>query len=125
MKELFLESQTPLYFSMSVSDLYASLRTGATYQIIPKKYFSFPMQLIEYLNTYKINTIYWVPSALNIVANWDTFAYIKPEYLKKVLFAGEVMPVKQLNYCGRRSLMFSMPICLVRQKQPIYAVIMS
>lgn len=91
-------SQTPLYFSMSISDLYASLRTGATYQIIPKKYFSFPMQLIEYLNTYKINTIYWVPSALNIVANWDTFAYIKPEYLKKVLFAGEVMPVKQLNY---------------------------
>lgn len=91
-------SQTPLYFSMSVSDLYAALRTGATYQIIPKKYFSFPMQLIEYLNTYKINTIYWVPSALNIVANWDTFAYVKPEYLRKVLFAGEVMPVKQLNY---------------------------
>lgn len=91
-------SQTPLYFSMSVSDLYTALRTGATYQIIPKKYFSFPMQLIEYLNTYKVNTIYWVPSALNIVANWDTFSYIKPEYLKKVLFAGEVMPVKQLNY---------------------------
>ena len=91
-------SQTPLYFSMSVSDFYASLRTGATYQIIPKKYFSFPMQLVEYLNTYKVNTIYWVPSALNIVANWDTFSYIKPEYLKKVLFAGEVMPVKQLNY---------------------------
>ena len=91
-------SQTPLYFSMSVSDLYAALRTGATYQIIPKKYFSFPMQLIEYLNVHKVNTIYWVPSALNIVANWDTFAYIKPEYLKKVLFAGEVMPVKQLNY---------------------------
>ena len=76
-------SQTPLYFSMSVSDFYASLRTGATYQIIPKKYFSFPMQLVEYLNTYKVNTIYWVPSALNIVANWDTFSYIKPEYLKK------------------------------------------
>ena len=90
-------SQTPLYFSMSVSDFYASLRTGATYQIIPKKYFSFPMQLMEYLNTYKVNTIYWVPSALNIVANWDTFSYIKPEYLKKVLFAGEVMHVKKLR----------------------------
>ena len=35
-------SQTPLYFSMSVSDFYASLRTGATYQIIPKKYFFIP-----------------------------------------------------------------------------------
>lgn len=82
------------------------------------------MQLIEYLNTYKINTIYWVPSALNIVANWDTFTYIKPNILK-VLFAGEVMPVKQLNYWRKALLMFSMPICLVRQKQPIYAVIMS
>ena len=26
------------------------------------------------------------------------FKYAKPEYLKKVLFAGEVMPTKQLNY---------------------------
>lgn len=94
-------SQTPLYFSMSVSDLYGSLRTGARYQIIPKKYFSFPVQLMEYMNQYQINTIYWVPSALSIVANWDTFSYIKPEYLKRVLFAGEVMPNKQLNYWRR------------------------
>lgn len=91
-------SQTPFYFSMSISDLYGALRTGATFQIIPKKYFSFPMQLVEYMNRFRINTIYWVPSALSIVAGWDTFSYIKPEYLKKVLFAGEVMPNKQLNY---------------------------
>lgn len=91
-------SQTPFYFSMSVSDFYGALRTGATFQIIPKKYFSFPAQLMEYMNRFKINTIYWVPSALSIVAGWDTFSYIKPNYLKKVLFAGEVMPNKQLNY---------------------------
>lgn len=94
-------SQTPLYFSMSVSDLYGALRTGARYQIIPRKYFSFPMQLMEYMNRYEINTIYWVPSALSIVANWDTFRYARPEYLKRVLFAGEVMPNKQLNYWRR------------------------
>ncbi len=91
-------SQTPLYFSMSVSDLYGSIRSGARYQIIPKSYFSFPLKLVEYMNQYEINSIYWVPSALNIVANWDTFAYAKPQFLKTVLFAGEVMPVKQLNY---------------------------
>lgn len=91
-------SQTPLFFSMSVSDLYGALRTGGTYQIIPKKYFSFPMMLIDYMNRFHINTIYWVPFALCIVANWDTFSCGKPQYLQKVLFAGESMPNKQLNY---------------------------
>ena len=90
-------SQTPFYFSMSVSDIFSTMTTGATFYIIPKVNFSFPVRLIEYLNDKKINTIYWVPSALCIVANMGTFKVIKPKYLKKVLFAGEVMPMKQLN----------------------------
>ncbi|MDO5411390.1 MAG: AMP-binding protein [Lachnospiraceae bacterium] len=91
-------SQTPFYFSMSVTDLYSTLFTGARLQIIPKKYFSFPTMLIDYLNQYKINTLYWVPSALGIVSSWDTFAYKMPGFLKNIMFAGEVMPVKCLNY---------------------------
>ncbi len=91
-------SQTPFYFSMSVTDLFGALRTGAHLAIIPKKYFSFPIKLIQYLNDKDVNTIYWVPSALCIVANLDLFKYAKPEKLEKVLFAGEVMPTKQLNY---------------------------
>ena len=90
-------NQTPFYFSMSVSDIYSTILSGATLNIIPKINFSFPMNLIKYLNEYKINTIYWVPSALCIVANLDTFNYILPKYLEKVLFAGEVMPMPQLN----------------------------
>lgn len=91
-------SQTPLYFSMSVTDFYSSLVCGCTYVIIPKLLFSFPVKLIEFLNDNNINTIYWVPTALSIVANWKTFDAIKPLYLTKVLFAGEVMPSKQMNY---------------------------
>ena len=90
-------NQTPFYFSMSVSDIYATIISGATLNIIPKINFSFPLKLMEYLNDYKINTIYWVPSALSIVANLNTFEYSIPKYLKKVLFAGEVMPMPQLN----------------------------
>lgn len=90
-------NQTPFYFSMSVSDIYSTIMFGATLNIIPKINFSFPMNLMKYLNECKINTIYWVPSALSIVANLDTFSHIKPKYLKKVLFAGEVMTMPQLN----------------------------
>ncbi|MDD6213436.1 MAG: amino acid adenylation domain-containing protein [Clostridiales bacterium] len=96
-----LGSQTPFYFSMSVTDLFGALRSGGRLQIIPKKLFSFPLALVEYMNRYRINTIYWVPTALGLVANWNTFAYAKPEYLKMVLFAGESMPNRLLNIWRR------------------------
>lgn len=91
-------SQTPLYFSMSVTDFYSTIKCGCTYNIIPKANFSFPLNLIKYLNENKINTIYWVPTAISILSNWKAFDVEKPKYLKTVLFAGEVMPTKQLNY---------------------------
>lgn len=96
--ETVFGNQTPFYFSMSVSDIYSTIKSGATLCIIPKVCFSFPVNLIKFLNENKINTIYWVPSAISIVSNFKLFKYIKPEFLKKVLFAGEVMPTKQLNY---------------------------
>lgn len=91
-------SQTPFYFSMSVSDVFSTVYSGAQLNIIPKTLFSFPMNLLEFLNERKINTIYWVPSALCIIANWRVLDYGELKYIKKVLFAGEVMPVRQLNY---------------------------
>ena len=90
-------SQTPFYFSMSVSDIFSTIKAGASFYMIPKMYFSFPIKLLDFLNEKKINTIYWVPSALSIVANMKALDEIKLPYLKKVLFAGEVMPTKQLN----------------------------
>lgn len=91
-------SQTPLYFSMSVSDFYGSMFTGGCYNLIPKEHFAFPAKLIDYINDKKINVIYWVPSAMGIIVKWDLFKYAKPKYLKKIMFAGETMPVKYLNY---------------------------
>lgn len=91
-------NQTPFYFSMSVTDIYSTLRAGATLVIIPKQFFTFPIKLIDFLEQYKVNTIYWVPSAMAIVSSFKLFDIAKPNYLKTVLFAGEVMPVKHLNY---------------------------
>lgn len=91
-------SQTPFYFSMSISDVYGTIMSGATLHILPKMYFSFPIKLLTYLNDNKINTIYWVPSALSIISRLKALDEYKLPYLKKVLFAGEVMPTKELNY---------------------------
>lgn len=90
-------SQTPFYFSMSITDVFSTIITGATLHIIPKMYFSFPIKLLEFLNEKKINTIYWVPSALCIVANLEALKEMEIPSLQNILFAGEVMPMKQLN----------------------------
>lgn len=91
-------NQTPLYFSMSVSDTLGTIFSGATLYFIPKIAFSFPITLINFLNEHEINTIYWVPSALSILANLHALDEFKLPSLKQVLFAGEVMPTKCLNY---------------------------
>lgn len=91
-------NQTPLYFSMSVTDVFATVQNAATLVLLPKSYFSFPAKLMEALKKYRVNTIYWVPSALGLVANWKALDYVDLDDIKKVMFAGEVMPVKYLNY---------------------------
>lgn len=91
-------NQTPFYFSMSVTDLYTSLRTGAQIQILPKRLFSFPVQLLDYLTTHGVNTLYWVPSALGGVVRWKALDYTALPPLRTVLFAGETMPTPYLNY---------------------------
>ncbi len=90
-------SQTPFYFSMSVLDIYAAIISGAELHIIPQKLFAFPALLLEHVNETKINTIYWVPTALSIVANMRVLEKIELPNLKTILFAGESMPNKQLN----------------------------
>ena len=90
-------NQAPFYFDNSILDIYTGLKTGATVYIIPKVCFSFPAKLMQYLNDNKISTIFFVPSALCIVARMRVLGKVELPYLKKVLFCGEVMPNKYLN----------------------------
>ncbi|MCR5268218.1 MAG: amino acid adenylation domain-containing protein [Lachnospiraceae bacterium] len=94
-------NQTPFYFDASVKDIYATLRCGATMHIVPKKLFSLPKQLVHFLNEKQVTCIDWVPSALCMIVNFRTLEKEKPEYLRKVMFLGEVMPTKQFNMWRR------------------------
>lgn len=91
-------NQAPFYFDNSILDIYSTLKTGATTYIIPKTLFAQPVPLLEYLKEKKINTIFWVPSALIVVAKLKAFKNVDlSDTLQRVLFCGEVMPNKQLN----------------------------
>ena len=90
-------NQAPFDFDVSVKDIYSALKTGATLEVIPKKLFSIPTGLLDYLCDRKITTAIWAVSALCIITTLKGFTYRVPSHLNKILFSGEVMPVKHLN----------------------------
>ncbi|MBQ3137297.1 MAG: amino acid adenylation domain-containing protein [Clostridia bacterium] len=91
-------NQAPFDFDVSVKDIYSCIRNGATMHVIPKLFFSFPAKLIACINERKINTVIWATSALRIIENLNAFEKTLPETLRTVMFSGEVMPNKVLNY---------------------------
>lgn len=92
-----LGNQTPFYFDGSVKDICICLKSGATLNVIGKKYFTFPKTLIPFLNDRKITSCLWATSAIVLVGNSDILSVALPKHLRIVTFAGEAMPAKQLK----------------------------
>lgn len=90
-------NQAPFYFDASVPDLYCTIRNGAMLHIIPEGWFAFPVKVLEYIKEHGVNAIFWVPSALIVAANLRAVRSVDVTCLKKIMFCGEVMPVKQYN----------------------------
>lgn len=94
--EIFL-NQAPFYFDASVPDIFCTIRNMATLHIVNKRKFTYPIELMDYISANQINALFWVPSALIMMANFKVLDKRDISCLKKIMFCGEVMPVKQLN----------------------------
>lgn len=90
-------NQAPWDFDVSVKDIYSTICSGATMQIIPKQYFSMPTKLLDFLCEREVTTLIWAVSALCIISTLKGFDYRIPSALQKVMFSGEAMPMKQLR----------------------------
>ena len=90
-------NQAPFDFDVSVKDIYSSISQGATLVIIPKRLFSLPAQLLDFICDNKITTMVWAVSALCLITTFHALDYRTPETVNKILFSGEVMPIKHLK----------------------------
>lgn len=97
-EDIIIGNQAPFDFDVSTKDIYVCLSNGASLEIIPKKLFSMPGALIQYLNEKKVTTIIWAVSAMRIIENFKVFGKYVPVYLRQIMFSGEVMSNKVLNY---------------------------
>ena len=95
-------NQAPFYFDNSTLDIYLMLFYGATLHIVSDVFYSFPVKLLEYIQNQNINFVFWVPSVLVTISKLDILEKLNPICLKKVLFAGEVMPTIHYNYWKKK-----------------------
>lgn len=90
-------NQAPWDFDVSVKDIFSSALTGATLVTIDKKYFMFPVKLKNFLSKHSVSTLIWAVSALCILSSRGDLEDRTPPSIRKVIFSGEVMPMKQFD----------------------------
>ena len=92
-----IANQAPFDFDVSVKDIYSSIKVGATLVIVPKEYFSNPARLLDYICANNTTTMIWAVSALCLITTFHGLDYKVPTKVNKIIFSGEVMPLKHLN----------------------------
>ena len=90
--------QAPFDFDVSVKDIYNVIRNGCTLEILPQSFFVMPKKLLAYLKERQVTTLIWAVSALSVLATLKVLDKGVEAPLRKILFSGEVMPMKVLSY---------------------------
>ena len=90
-------NQAPFDFDVSVKDIYSALAVGGTLVIVPRRLFSLPTELLDFICDRKVTVMVWAVSALCLISTFHGLDYRVPETVRQVLFSGEVMPMKHLS----------------------------
>jgi amino acid adenylation domain-containing protein len=89
-------SPAPLHFDLSVFDVFATCRAGASMAVLPDGAATFPVSIAQWLEKERISVWYSVPSVLTLLACYGSLQRFDLSHLRTVIFAGEVFPPKYL-----------------------------
>jgi amino acid adenylation domain-containing protein len=92
-----LSSHAPLHFDLSVFDLFAAAKAGATLVLVPGQLSLFPSELGRWIRDAGITVWYSVPSILTLLVLRGKLGETGLPALRTILFAGEVFPTKYLH----------------------------
>ena len=96
-----LGSVAPFHYVLSFYDVYGGLRAGCTVHLLAGAAMTFPAMAMSYLLEHRITSIFWAPTALKFVADTGILEELAEKSalppLRRVCFAGGVMPVPVLN----------------------------
>ena len=92
-----VSSHAPLHFDLSVFDIFATIKAGATVVALKDGLSTYPILLTRSIEQHGISVWYSVPSALTLMFERGRLADADLHSLRTVLFAGEVFPTAQLR----------------------------
>lgn len=96
-----LSGHAPFNFDLSVFDLYAAFRAGASVHLISQEMAYVPDQLVRFLRERRLTVWYSVPSALTLMmSRGELLDGPPPPELRTCVFAGEPFPSPLVRQLG-------------------------
>jgi amino acid adenylation domain-containing protein len=92
-----LSNHAPFHFDLSIFDIFAAIKAGATIVLVPEGISVFPIRLAQFIAHNRITIWYSVPSVLTLLVLYGNLHTFELAHLRAILFAGEVFPVKYLR----------------------------
>lgn len=90
-------SHAPFHFDISIFNLFATIKAGATIVLVPPELAIFPRNLADWIEQQAITVWYSVPSVLTRLVLQGELERHAFTYLRQILFAGEVFPITHLR----------------------------
>jgi amino acid adenylation domain-containing protein len=97
-----ISQHPPLRFDVSTFDVFGTLWAGAELHLVPPELNVLPHKLAQFIRDARLTQWFSVPSVLNLMANFDVVRQDDFPALRRVLFAGEVLPTPTLIHWMRR-----------------------
>jgi amino acid adenylation domain-containing protein len=92
-----LSSHAPFHFDLSIFDVFATSRAGASVSLVPPHISVFPIELARFIREHEITVWYSVPSILTMLTEHGSLQQGDLPSLRVLVFAGEVFPTKYLS----------------------------
>jgi amino acid adenylation domain-containing protein len=97
-----VSQHAPLRFDLSTFDVFGTLSAGAELHLVPPEFNLLPHRLGRFIRDHRLTQWLSVPAVLNLLAKFDVVRADDFPELRRVLFAGEVLPTPVLEYWMRR-----------------------
>jgi amino acid adenylation domain-containing protein len=97
-----LSGHPPLHFDMSFLDIFSAAAAGAELHLVPAELNTLPNKIADFIRTSALTQWFSVPSLLSYMSKFDVVGRDDFPSLRRVLWAGDVLPTPTLIYWMKR-----------------------
>lgn len=97
-----VSAHPPLHFDMSFLDIFCAAAVGAELHLVSPVLNVLPNKLADFIRRSELTQWYSVPSILTYMAKFDVIRFNDFPHLRRLLWAGEVLPTPTLMYWMKR-----------------------